>query len=267
MVDEPTPTNTGTLMTQTADPGQATPPTPTPPADPGDGGGGEPAASWLDSLPEDVRSGLPEDLLGNEKIAGYESLEAFLKGHVEALDAQPAPIAPETPDGYDLAPPEGLEFDPELTTAFKAKLHELGLSQDQAKELSAWYFENMMPSPEQAQALTEQAIAERNARALEETQKTLRQEWQADYDANIAQVQKVTKLVENLTESDEFAYALWESGVGSDPRIVRGFLAISAAISEDVLEGVTLGPAPPAPEPAKFGDESRLTYPSMERNQ
>lgn len=264
MADAATPpADPGTIAAPT-DPAATGQTTQTPPADPGDGGGGEPTTSWLDSLPEDVRSGLPAEILENEAIKGYDSLEAFLKGHAEAVSKQTETAAPETPDGYDLTPPEGIEFDPDMTSAYKAKLHELGISQDQAKELTAWYFENMQPTPEQAAAFTEQQIAERNARAFEETDKILRQEWKADYDANVQQVQKVTGLVTKLTESDEFRNALIETGVGSDPRLVRGFLAIAAAISEDVLEGVTIGPAPPPAEPKKFGTESRLSWPSME---
>ncbi len=73
---------------------------------------------------------------------------------------------PEKPEGYQLAPPkdmpEGLPYDGEFATAFKAKAHELGLTAKQAAGLHDMYVSRMV---EGYGAASEKTLGEIKAKA------------------------------------------------------------------------------------------------------
>lgn len=168
---------------------------------------GQQPIGWRSTVPAEYR----------DKLGGYESMAAFVADAVDALGARQdttkrdgdtaAVGVPESPDGYDL--PEGAE-------AFRAKAHEMGLSQDAATTLYSWYAE---------------ATSEATKARAAEVEKQLRSEWGAKYDANVASVQRFMQ----QHADEDFRSYLEETGLGNDPRLVKVVLKMAQGMSTDRL--------------------------------
>lgn len=152
----------------------------------------------------------------------------------QKTDAKPdqAQGAPESYADFTVA--EGITMHADLLDGFKGLAKELGLSQESAQKLI------------DLQAKVELASAEATQAALVEQS----QQWAADtkadpeigganYDAN---VQTALKAVHAFA-SPELVQLLNDSGLGNHPAMVKAFLRIGKAISEDsiVLPGTQHG--------------------------
>lgn len=98
----------------------------------------------------------------------------------EAWDAAVAKArgVPESVDGYDITPPEGVPeemWDGELAKGFAEKAHSLGLGKGEARELLDWYNEGMA-----AQATANQQAAQADAAKVREA-------WGKEFDRNLQQ--------------------------------------------------------------------------------
>jgi hypothetical protein len=198
-----------------------------------EGAGGE----WLMSLPEDLRQ--------DENIKGYASLEELAKGHINAQKLIGRKRAlpdeadlegwkgvwkdlgwPETTDGYEIARPQDYPkeapYDDKLETAFKVKAHELGLSGKQARALYDWYVKTGLES--------HQGIMQEMQRYQKQAEESLRQEWGKNYEANVDLARRTMR-----TYADATALQAIQEGAGNDPRLVKMFAKIGAAMGEDKL--------------------------------
>ena len=204
--------------------------------------------TWIEQLPEDMRS--------DESFHGYKTIGDLANAHRAALSERESLIrvpgedatdedraafykaigVPETPDGYELSPPEGLReglYNKDIESAFKAKVHELGTPADKASALNAWYYGLMGEG--------EAKIAQQEKASLDEAVNTLKTEWPGD------KFKENTELAHRAFtrfagESDDKKAAVKDFlektkvgglAIGNHPMFLRIFSGIGAQISDD----------------------------------
>lgn len=178
--------------------------------DAGQGASGDQAPiSWMDSLPEELK--------GNEDLKQFKDPSELAKALIEAKGKIQSP--PEGPDSYQVTVPENFPVDNEFLKSAKAWAHQAGLSQAQFEAFARPYIDA------QASALATQ---------LSEIQKGvdgLKVEWGPDFDSN----DKLATQAVRRFGGDELLQVLIETGMAKNPIVVKTFLAIGKAISEDKL--------------------------------
>jgi hypothetical protein len=158
---------------------------------------------------------------------------------------------PESMDKYSIKKPEDwptdLPYDPNGETWFRDIAFKNRLTDKQAASVHSEYLSLIKTMKTQDDARREK---EKDA-ALS----TLKQEWGEDgWKANLVFVDQALQAFGD----DDFKKYMDESGLGNDPRIIRAFSKIGAAMAEDKF---VRGRSAPAGGPEKDGV---LTYPSME---
>jgi hypothetical protein len=198
------------------------------------------------------RTEIPESLRGNDAFAPYATKNDLWNGHIEAVNKlkdlegrlsaaviKPADGAtnsemdayykalgrPDNPDGYDLPKAAGTEgmIDTGLEKAFKGWAYESGLTNAQAKSIYDKYMA--------ASVLSLKAAEEKRGREVSAAEGALRKEWGNEYEANVT---SALRAVETFGGDALKAY-MNETGLGNDPRMIRAFLKIGKAISEDSI--------------------------------
>lgn len=171
---------------------------------------------------------------------------------------------PEKPEGYQLAPPkdmpEGLPYDGEFATAFKARAHELGLTAKQAAGLHDMYVSHMV---EGYGVASEKTLGEIKAKADGAKEALVKLWGPLDGATAKANFENGAKALRLLPGGMDFRASLQEKGyLGPDGEIldvaVAKFVsAIGGAllVEDDVLRG---DPARVA-NPFKDGDGGNLT--------
>lgn len=213
--------------------------TPTPPAAPA-----APVApvapvaggAWYDKLPADLQT---------DKLKGFKSLDDFAKSHLHLEQAvgrkgillpkdgaKPEEVAefrkalgvPDRPEEYDWKAPEG--FDPQAAgidmAATQKAFHAANLSKDQARDVMNFY-------AAQTKAIHTKMQDEMTAEAVSSVTK-LKQEWGAEYDANLAKVQDVAK---RTGLGDVFKL----SGLGNNLAAIKALAEIAKYLPEDESKG------------------------------
>lgn len=219
------------------------------PAASANGGGGDPAApegaaaaTWRDTLPEDLR--------GHEVLGRLDSVEALAREHVNAQgligrkglilpqsaedkagwDKVWAELGrPESPEKYDLGdwtPPEGLPWNGDAQQAMLAKAHARGVPNDMMKGLIADYAELQKAS-------FDQLIGNANA-VYGKAVDSLKGEWGDQYDAQMARANRAVR--EFFGDQAEHALKLQlldGSFLLDNAQMARAFAAIGAALGGD----------------------------------
>lgn len=188
----------------------------------------------------------------NPNIAKYKTIGDLVKGHGEAVKlvgakgiivpgekATPeewekyynSTGRPEKPEGYKLSPLENLHPDlkitPESEAGFKALMHKHGLTTRQADGLYKEYF-GMISGSLIKRDETMQA-------SKHEAERTLRTEWGAEYDANLA---KTKRLIEKFGGADA-REAFGE--LGNNPKVLKTLAGIAKRFSEDgYIKGIEI---------------------------
>lgn len=160
------------------------------------------------------------------------SQEAMDAAAAKALDdykAEVAKTAPVVPDKYEFAPIEGVTFDDKQLETASAVFKELGLTQDQASKLTGMQAE--MRKAADAKIVADYAASQEAFRKASETDKEY---GGTAFKENVALAKKAL----DRFGTPELRTALDELGVGSHPEVVRAFVRIGKAMSED---GLTLG--------------------------
>lgn len=160
----------------------------------------------------------------------------------EPAETKPAEAKPQgAPEEYaEFVAPEGVTFNPEVMTKFKALAKEKGLSQEDAQQL--------------ADLGAEAAQAQRNAfvdhvtKAQAQWAEAARTDKEFGGD-NLDENMAVAKRALDTFGSPELSTLLKESGLGNHPEIIRAFYRAGKAISEDRL--VPGGKKPDTSDPAK----------------
>lgn len=226
----------------------------------GGAGGGAPTggASWLDSMPDDLKGLVankgwekPDDV-----VKGYQNLEKMVRGNPDSLlripdtDADPKDWdgfynklgRPESPDGYEFpeltagAPIEG--FDDWAKNAF----HKNGIGKEQASNLLKDYNEFLT----QAQQKSDEAYNLQQ----EEDEKALRADWGAAFDKE----QKVAGKGAQALGLDADAVDALEIVLGYG-KAMRMLNEIGHKIGEDTFEGGKSGSQDGVMTPQQANDQ------------
>ena len=215
----------------------------------------EPAAGGTGAAgggtPPDWRASLPEDIRGEASLATIPSVAELAKGYVHAqrlvgTDKIPAPQKtwqkaqwdeffgkigrPAEPGAYkfsDVKVESGVAVDQEKLTALRAKFHEIGLTNDQADQIYKYYLGSI-----DATAQSEKNAAQSRQQAAINT---LKQEFGADFDNNVA----LAKAVVQQHGSPELVQFLNESGLGDHPQLVKFLYRVSKITAEDTARSGT----------------------------
>lgn len=183
-------------------------------------GGGEAQAASTESQQQSTNT----NLLGGDGSQQEQAAEPFLAALPEEGDAEGWGSVwsklgrPESADGYELPVPEGDSG--EFAGAASSKMFELGVSKKQAQGIAEWF------NSHQAQAM-EQFNQQREQQATENVA-AIRKEWGGNYDANLATANKAI----SAYLPPEAIQALAESGLGTNPHIVKAFHKIGQSLSE-----------------------------------
>ena len=179
----------------------------------GAGAAGAQGADWHTSVSEENRS----------HVAGFQKPDDFVKAYVDLKGK--VPQVPDKPDGYKIEF-EGVEIPKELQekatqqyTGWREWAQKNGLTQAQFKQLISEDAKMRMGN-----AKTAQADFDKNVTAL-------KGDWKNEYDANLQKAEETVKLVFD----EEFATFLKSSGLGNDPRFVKGMFNLSKKVSEDTF--------------------------------
>lgn len=194
---------------------------------------------WLARVGDDYRALVEAKgwSSGGEVLKSYHNLEGMLgRSRVSVPDEGAgeeewerffgALGRPETPEGYELAPPEdypdGL-YDAGRAEHFAELAHKLGLTAKQAQALH---------DAEVGAALEQQAaLSSRTAMEERVATETLRREWGRDYEAKLDAAKRAARALATETE-----IAGLEDAVGTGP-MVKLFARLGDALGEDRLAG------------------------------
>lgn len=213
------------------------------------------------------RAQLPETQRDNEAFTGFEKIGDFaedylsVKGNASELQGKldnsipklnDNPTAEETaayfksigrPDdvnGYDIQKPElpeGLPYSDEVVGQFKEAALALNMTPTQAQGLFKWYMDGTVNA--------HKVDAENRSKSVTEAETALKTEYGADYSANL---ELMKRAVEKFG-GEEFIKHMDDTGLGNNPMIIKTFVNIGKAMSEDTLvlgdkgaDGLTRGP-------------------------
>ena len=188
------------------------------------------SSDWTKGFDEGLKKRLEKFKTPSDLAKSYVELETLQsKAFQDITDSEKEKYIkrlglPESPEGYELSKvtlPDGLQQPKEADAEFKAFVHSLKLTKDQAKGLHEWAMTRATKGYSQAKATQEQSL-----KAAEESLKTA---WGAAFDANMAATNRVIQL-----GGDEFV-AEMNSGPGKSAKIRLGLLAISKQFADETL--------------------------------
>lgn len=213
------------------------------PATPASGGTpATPAApatgSWLDSLPEELRS--------SKSLSKFDSVHSLAQGYVNAeqlIGREKLPVPktdeeymavydrlgrPKTPEDYGLSI-DGAEYNPQLKDAlqkdlawFKSTAHQIGLSSKQAEALFNGYLSNTSENMRQVDANIDYEMAAAEA--------TLQKDFGRDYKRNVALANRAL----SFYGSENLVKAVEASGLGRNPDFVKMMHKIGMERHEEI---------------------------------
>lgn len=216
-------------------------------------------ATWIDTLPDEVKTGIPEDFRKDPEISKYKTIQDFLKGVQEktALIGRKGVILPtekstpeereaffnaigrpEKPEGYkftdikDLHP--SLKVTPESQKQFAEFLHKNGVPNSQADAFNQYatkYLSDMLTN-------ADKAYKESQEKAIND----LKAAWGDKFEENITGAKT---LVEKVGGAD----ALGAFGeLGNNPKVLAFLHKLSTVISEDSISKITTSGGAQMPE-------------------
>ena len=206
--------------------------------DTGSAGGDAGQVSWLDTLPDDLK--------GNEDLKAFKDPAEVAKAFLDTKGKLQAP--PESPDAYQLEIPEGVRVDEGFVKSAKTWAHQAGMSEAQFKAFAAPYIE--------AQRQVEQSMAQAEQAGID----GLKTEWGGQFDENVQTAKRALKQF----AGEEFLAFLDQSRLGNNPIMIKTFVAIGKAISEDkLIEGDGAGLPPGEVKRTSHGTPILAEYPDM----
>ena len=176
--------------------------------------------SWVDGFDDGLRKRVEKFKTPADLAKAYVEVETDRSRIIEAQRVD----LPDSPEGYELSTvafPEGLDRSKEADAEFKAFVHSVKLTKDQAKGLHEWAMKRA----------TGGIIAAREAtrKQTEQDESFLRTAWGQSFDGNQAAVEKVIQY-----GGDKFVERM-NSGPGKDPIIRAGLYAISKLFADETL--------------------------------
>lgn len=172
----------------------------------------------------------PADGTAAKPDAGKPAVDAAGKpvadGAKPVVDKPAAKAGEEKPQGapekYEpFTVPEGVTFDPKAVEAFQAKAKELGLSQDQAQKLVDF----------QSEAV--KVAQDTNKKNFEDLQKEWSDQTKKDLGANADKELAFAAAGRDKFATEGLRSILNDSGLANHPEVIKMFITIGKAISED----------------------------------
>jgi hypothetical protein len=214
---------------QNAGGGSSTPP----PAAAGSGA----QSTWLDSLPDDLKS--------NTGLQQFSDVQNLAKSwvHAQSMIGKKGVIPPGEKaseeeyakfykelglpemDKYGIEAPKDVQVNPEFMKSFKEIAHKAGIMPKQAQGLLNWYI--------QAEQGTYKAQQDAKAKAVTENLQRLKSEWGQGYDKNIALGDMALKEL----GGDELVDHVVKSGLAKDPVFIKLMAKVGGVLGEDKLRG------------------------------
>ncbi len=212
--------------------------------------GGAPAASWRDSLPEEIRT--------NPAISSFQDVTAMTKSfiHAQSLVGKKGAVPPSdwskaTPeekkgffealgvpsaDKYEITTPAGVKIPDDVTGWFKQQAIDIGLLPHQANALLSNYAKLDMDRSAKAKTDAQQAMVE--------GLKGLRLEWGEAYAKNVQSAEFAAK---RIGGDDFLKYLGSKPELANDPQLIKFLVASAKGLGEDVLRegGVGTGGTSP----------------------
>lgn len=206
------------------------------------GGSGGDAKSWLESLPDDVKSdpslkvfkdvgGLAKSYVNAQKMIGADRVVLpNEKSSDEEWNAFYQKLGrPESAEKYEIKGPDGKPIESDVTKAFKDTAFKLGLSPKQVAGLAEW----------NSGQLTEAQKAQETAKTNEvrDSIKAYADKLGGDekYKARVDQARVAVRALAN-PELSEF---LKTSGLGSRPEMIEFFAQLHGMMGEDKIRDGT----------------------------
>lgn len=226
----------------------ATPPA-TPPAAAGGAAGGTDAGKPTPAPAGEQGAkdgGKPTDAKGEERVSilGGAADEPAEQGDTKPQDGKDAKDGEQKPadaEAYEVKLPDGVEVDAETLESITPTLKEAGVPADKAGALVAKHVELVKQTLQAGDEAWKKQGAEWGAE--------VRKEWGPDHAKN-------TQLTRNAIlkfGGKELAADLVEMGLDNHPRLVRAFLAIGKAMSDDSSAlDTAAGDAPPLDDDARL---------------
>lgn len=234
------------------------------------------AQEALQPANDDWRSALSDDIKGNPTLEKIKSVDALASSYINlqshlGRDKITKPVTeddwndvydflgrPESADAYkvefgDDVPEEiKAQFDDESMGAFKAKAHELGLTEAQLQGVVGWYAQN------QTQAFAQ--LHEQQGQSIEQAEQELHQKWGRAYEQNVGYAKKAFEEY----GGDDLARIMDESGLGNHPAVLEAFanIAKSTMADKDLAGPTNQGKQVLTPEEAKAEASSIMAHPA-----
>lgn len=199
-------------------------------------------ASWLDSLPDDIKkdpslqmfkepSALAKSWVNAQKMIGAKAVQ--IPGD-NATDEEVAAFynklgRPESADKYEIKLPDGKVLDDGFAKGLKETAHKAGLNPKQLQNLVNWY--------EGQTAELQKAHEAQAVQKLKNDLDAYKEKLGGD-DKFKAQIDKARMAVQAVA-GDEFKAFLKETGLGSRPEAIEFFAKIAGMMSEDKLRDGT----------------------------
>lgn len=197
------------------------------------------------------RDGIGEEYRNHPSLKDYKDLNGLAKSHINlqsmlGRDKVPLPKEdapkeewdafysklgrPEKPEDYGFSKPDGfpdgVAYDEAGAAEFAQFMHEQGLTKKQGAAIFEKY--NAWASGKATRFAEEQALQQ------QEWENAIKAEWGAAFDQNVAIAQAGLKAV---SPSGKLAGLLRETGMGSDPELVKELYAIGKLTQEDTAIG------------------------------
>lgn len=201
------------------------------------GTGSGAAASWRDSLPEEIR--------GNATLSKFSDVNNLAKSYIEmqSLVGKKGVFPPDekaTPEQlrdfyksigqpdlekFEIKAPEGKKFNEKIIGDFKKIAHESGLLPRQAQPLIDWWIQH--------EAGTQKANSESAAAKTKEEHAALAKEWGDGFDKQIA----LARLARKDVVGEELGKILDNPKYADDVHVVKLLAKVGALLGEDKLRG------------------------------
>lgn len=202
------------------------------PVDGGDAGapaattGGEPVPAGQEGTPEGQQAGAAN--AEGEGVAQKPEGEGEKPDADKSDDKKDGDKKPEgAPEAYEFKAPEGAELDKEAVAQFEPIARELNLSQEQAQKLVDLYGSKVMPQLMKQQADTwQKQVADWGTAAKDDA------EIGGDkFDGNLTRAKQAM----DKFATPQLREFLETTGMGNHPELIRVFVKVGAAMSEDSL--------------------------------
>ena len=202
----------------------------------------------------------PATAPSNTEVAASEDAGSLLTGQGQTDSAESAPDESNgsteakdeaVPEKYEFTMPEGIEMDSEMLAEFEPIAKELGLSQEKAQKLVDIQVKSLQKLQAAQEIQQEEAFKEMTTQWAAAA-KADSEYGGAKFNENLSVAQKALKQF----ASEGLIEYLNSSGLGNHPEVIRTFVKVGKAISEDKFVVGGQGGA-------RATDPAKVIYPNL----